>query len=538
MTNNKYLLQTIKHLKEPDFSQVKNKNNYQKIRQEWKKIIAKYKKDIEKLYYNGTISDWVEVRTKMEKDFAFEDEIMQLLLNWLEQIDWSKTEDVKVLFKYITLVSNGDFGNCYLAVSKYHKRIVNIVRKLIQMDDFIIEEDFNGGNFGELIEKLINLYFYHASHSWSNIHHIEQYETERAEIATLIPDFIKAFPKNCSGLIMSLLENNSTNLVTDIADLLHFHIVNQIEYNYSFTSELFGKYQKPSDPIYKKAPVILKETIKNTLTDDQIAYLVDVLIHHLDIDSFEKQVASTRKYIDEVKKFRKKELVEKQEKELAYFITNFDEIYAKKWAEAVRRLTVSSSIYKSVEITQKAFPEHSKVHILAKLLKEAKAFKDKPKIYKLNQKPSIVFKDLHFKYLVIEELMYKQKILKPLFDVREFAAEYSKREIDIEDEGYDVIPEVKKYFKNLDIPMELLENVTSLYQDSGISGGSEFIYQLQPFWDPGAGDEVFKVSAKMINDLDFLPNLKTIIGLENSNPSKKTLKILSERNIYLEEEST
>ena len=40
---------------------------------------------------------------------------------------------------------------------------------------------------------------------------------------------------------------------------------------------------------------------------------------------------------------------------------------------------------------------------------------------------------------------------KPQFDLEAFIKEYAKREIDAEDDGYEVIPEVKKFFNNLEI---------------------------------------------------------------------------------------
>jgi hypothetical protein len=47
--------------------------------------------------------------------------------------------------------------------------------------------------------------------------------------------------------------------------------------------------------------------------------------------------------------------------------------------------------------------------------------------------------------------MYNQKLLEPEFSIEEFVESYEKREIDIEEEGYDSIPEVLDYFRNLDI---------------------------------------------------------------------------------------
>lgn len=140
------------------------------------------------------------------------------------------------------------------------------------------------------------------------------------------------------------------------------------------------------------------------------------------------------------------------------------------------------------------------------------------------------------KLLVIEELMYRQKVLKPQFDIHLFAKEYEKREISVEIDGYEIIPEVETYFKNLPISDELLAKVETLRQSSGLDGGSEFIYHLYPFWDPGSGDKAIPVSNKAIIDLELLPNLKLISGLENSKPTPKLLKALAARDIKVSTE--
>lgn len=546
LTENKTLLKNIEQLKEPNFEnkekskfgKKKKGSSYQAIRQEWKEIINQNQKNIERLYERGIIPDWVECRTKMENDFAFEDEIYNLLANWLERVDWSNSNDVKILFKYIALVSNGDYGLNALVLLKYHKRILTSIKQLIKKEDFSIIETLHGGNLGELAANLINLYFHHTRNSY-NKGHLKQFDIDRKEIAQIIPDFIKAFPENCSNLTMHILENNTTNLMEVCADLLHFYITHQIEHNYSFTSELFGKYKEPSDPIYKNAAIILKKTVQlSNLTDAQVEYLIDeIILTHLDLNSLESHEREISNHIDNLKKndFEEK-IIRKYEKELTNLSINFEDTYSKNWQKAVRRVAVSRSIFNSIELLEKTFPNHPKTKVLSNLLDETKTYKNRPKLYNFNQKPQVVFKDLHFKYLVIEELMYNQQLLLPGFDVRYLAKEYDKREIDVEAEGYEVIPEVKKYFKNLDLSHELLAKVTTLYQDSGLGGGSEFIYQLQPFWDPGCGDEVFKITNKAIEDLDLLPNLKKIIGLENSEPSKKMVKAINDKGITLKNE--
>jgi len=546
LTENKTLLKNIEQLKEPNFEnkekskfgKKKKGSSYQAIRQEWKAIINQNQKNIERLYDRGIIPDWVECRTKMENDFAFEDEIYSLLANWLERVDWSNSSDVKTLYKYIALVSNGDYGLNSLVLLKYHKRILTSIKQLILKEDFTIIETLHNGNLGKLTGNLINLYFHHTRNNY-NKGHLVQFDIDRKEIANIIPNFIKAFPENCSNLTLHILENNTDNLIEVFADLLHFYIKNQIAHNYSFTSELFGKYQEPSNPVYKNAAIILKKTIQSSnFVDTQVEYLIDeVVLRHLDLNSLESQEQEISNHIDNLKKnnFEEK-IIRKYEKELLELSLNFEDIYTENGNKAVRRLAVSRSIFKSVEVLEKKFPNYPKIKVLSKLLDETKTYKNRPKLYKFNQKPQVVFKDLHFKYLVIEELMYNQQILLPGFDVRYLAKEYDKREIDVEAEGYEVIPEVRKYFKNLDISHELLAKVTTLYQDSGLGGGSAFIYQLQPFWDPGSGDEVFKITNKAIDDLELLPNLKKIIGLENSAVSRKFIEVCSSKKIMLSRE--
>ena len=545
LTGNETLLKNIAQIKEPNFEnreklksgQKQKGSSYKTIRQEWKAIIEQNQKEIEQLYHRGIMPDWVECRTKMENDFTFENEIYKLLVNWIERIDWDNLDEVSVLFKYIKLVSNSDYQLNALVLAKYHKRISARIKYLIQKEDFKIEDTLYNGNFGELVSELINLYFHHTRESY-NKGYTEQFDLDRKEIAQILPDFIKAFPENCTNLTMHILENNTDNLEEVCADLLHVYITKEVQHNYSFTTELFGKYQKASDPIYKNSATILRKTIQmSVLTKTQINYLIEeVLLVHLSINSQESQINEKSNHINRLEECFKDKIVEKYKKERAEFIKNFEAIFAKNWTKAVRRVAVSRSIFKSIEVLVKTFPEQPKTQILLKLLKEASTFKNKPKLYDLSQKPQKVFNDPHFKYLVIEELMYSQEVLKPRFDINTFAREYFKREIDIEAEGYEVILEVKKYFKNLDIPVELLAKVTTLHQDSGIGGGSVFIYQLQPFWDPGCGDEVFKITNKAIKDLELLPNLKKIIGLENSVPSKKLIKAIQDKGILLKKE--
>lgn len=132
----------------------------------------------------------------------------------------------------------------------------------------------------------------------------------------------------------------------------------------------------------------------------------------------------------------------------------------------------------------------------------------------------IVFRDFNFKLAVIQELMYNQGLLLPKFDLYEFVEEYRKRNIDIEEEGYEPIKEVKKYFKKLEIDQVLAEHVTEIYQD----GGNDIYLHIIPFWD--GEDEYYDI--KSYDDVRHFPNLKkmTLIGSD-----QEILKELREKGI-------
>ena len=105
--------------------------------------------------------------------------------------------------------------------------------------------------------------------------------------------------------------------------------------------------------------------------------------------------------------------------------------------------------------------------------------------------------DLNFKLLVIQKLMYEDEVLLPKFNIYDFAKTH---DIDIEERGYELLPEAVEYFKNIKIPSSLLIDIEELYPD----GGSEIYSQLYPFWD--GEDDCFDV--KSIADIEYLPRLK------------------------------
>ncbi len=131
-----------------------------------------------------------------------------------------------------------------------------------------------------------------------------------------------------------------------------------------------------------------------------------------------------------------------------------------------------------------------------------KITKDKYAIKKLNEE-QIEFRDFGFKLSVIQELMYNKEFLKPQFDLNEFVECYDKRDIDIEKEAYEPIPEVIQYFKNLPIPKRFASEITEIHQD----GGNDIYMQLLRF---GEGWEDYW-DIETIEDAKQFPNLKKAV---------------------------
>lgn len=112
------------------------------------------------------------------------------------------------------------------------------------------------------------------------------------------------------------------------------------------------------------------------------------------------------------------------------------------------------------------------------------------------------FQDFNFKLLVIEVLMYDKGLLLPVFDADEFVQNHKERVIDIEEEGYDFVPEFKQYFEELPIPAELAGEITELFQD----GGNAVYLEIIPFWH--GEDEVYDLASAA--DAAQFPNLKSV----------------------------
>lgn len=114
----------------------------------------------------------------------------------------------------------------------------------------------------------------------------------------------------------------------------------------------------------------------------------------------------------------------------------------------------------------------------------------------------VAFADFNFKLAVIEELMYKQQVLRPQFEIGAFVQEYATRRISIAEEGDHPIPEVREYFERLALTEEDLSHVTKLV----IGAGQQVQQQIIPF---GNGEDGY-FDVHSLEDLRHLPNLSVL----------------------------
>jgi hypothetical protein len=116
----------------------------------------------------------------------------------------------------------------------------------------------------------------------------------------------------------------------------------------------------------------------------------------------------------------------------------------------------------------------------------------------------LCFKNLNFKLAIVQALMYDKELIAPKLDAWDFADDYAGREIDIDAEGDAPIPEIKKWFRDLQIDSRLAAELTELYLD----GGNEVYMQVCPLWD--GEDGVFDIKTISEAELAQFPNLAKI----------------------------
>ena len=139
---------------------------------------------------------------------------------------------------------------------------------------------------------------------------------------------------------------------------------------------------------------------------------------------------------------------------------------------------------------------------------------------------SLQFSDLNFKLAVVQVLMYEKGLLEPSFRIRDFASKYFNRKIDVNAEGYSIIPEALDWFERLPISTSLAGEVVEIYQD----GGNEIYLEIFPFWD----GECDSFNIQSVEDARQFPSLKKVTVFYDEQPRDGIVAKL--RDIGLEAE--
>ncbi|MBW6420213.1 hypothetical protein KX729_02050 [Rhizobium sp. XQZ8] len=428
-------------------------------------------------------------------------------------------------------------------------------------DDRITERHLrlDTGCWGDIVGGMILLYRFHTTFG----------ETGRALEATVtpyIPRFFRAFPNQENGIILHMLENHP-QAVEEMASLIRLHLPDGNDGNSSQMESLFldmlGYYADRNRFTHKNGKAILTAVmadIEDWPVETVRAFVNAAILKPLHIAPMTQEEAASEvrgtvnayrnmlaKPIEgslgmsaAQRKQNYEESLGEAEAELNLIETGFDRWLQKRNVKAFKRIGVSATTRAIMQAVVKRLPKSEKASVQDVLDAAAAAKETQRKKFPMPGRAGNRFKDFGLKLLVIEELMYRQNLLQPKFDVHEFAKEYEKREISVESDGYAIIPEVQQYFRDLAIGDDLLAKVETLHQSSGLDGGPAFIEHLYPFWDPGAGDDAIPVKKGAIDDLELLPNLKSISGLENSKPAKNLLAALQAHGIRLvsEEEAS
>ena len=118
--------------------------------------------------------------------------------------------------------------------------------------------------------------------------------------------------------------------------------------------------------------------------------------------------------------------------------------------------------------------------------------------------PVLEFASFPFRLAIIEELMFGQDLLTPRFDVHDFARDPGTPSFDPDEIGYESIPAVRDWFRELPIPTRLAEHVETLVLD----GGNDVYLQLIPQWD--GEDDSFDIEDLTADDLAPFTRLRAV----------------------------
>ncbi len=112
----------------------------------------------------------------------------------------------------------------------------------------------------------------------------------------------------------------------------------------------------------------------------------------------------------------------------------------------------------------------------------------------------LYFDNLNFKLAIIQVLMYDLQLLKPEFDIYDFADQYKGEKIDTDSDT--IIEPAMNFFKEMEIPKKFAPYVEIIYMD----GGNDLYMNIIPQWD--GENESFDLNEITLAELQQFPNLK------------------------------
>lgn len=436
-------------------------------------------------------------------------------------------------------------------LAEHHAGLLALIERFTQPPDRQLSARHlptGTGNLSDCGQALIELYFHHLGYG-------PQTDRLRSELAQVIPGFMRAFPSVHGGLITYLLGNHPDGAAA-VAPLLAYYVTEMDMIGSrtvaDFAFEMLGPRQDRESFYFRNSAALIAPLLPWVAADPaaRLDPFIDTFVlgpldcaipdRETEIARLRSSVAATEAQIANPPPPELRLLspqaqathLKRTREQLRELEENFDGWVAERWQNAVQRVAVSATTRKTLKAIVKGVAP-ARHPLLDRLLADATAYGKRPRKFPMPPETNNRFNDPGLKLMVIEALMYQQDRLQPRFDIYEFAKEYDAREISVEADGYEIIPEAQTYFRNLAIPDDLLAGIESLHLSSGLDGGAGFMKHLWPFWDPGSGDRPVAVTDAAIADLALLPNLKRISGLENGDPSGDLLAALAARGITL-----
>ena len=439
----------------------------------------------------------------LSDDRCFLDNLFAFVVKFLQECDRNNIEELKVFFRFMALFSSSYMkrprfvaeNECqYKGLEGYKESLLEILTIRIEEDDIVVFVDKFDRNrmFSECLTDVLDLFFRYTSY-------LEKEKTAKA--ASLIPRFYERFPATFACLSLNYIEHHPQAIQAYAQMMILANEQSQSIGGYigaeSLISDILSDNTSRDDFERKNAIKILKEivpTYKQWETSLQDAFIISLVFEPLKLvhKSQEEVKISASKYD------RHKKLLD----------SDFEAYKEAKIDKAISNGT--KSIAKIIGFIAGNFTGHSFEDNINYLVEKADIKKDVPKIYDMKMKPKIKFKDFTFKLMVIEALMYEESYIKPAFHLGLFAQE-CKREIDMDADGYEIIPEVQKYYQNLDISQEDLDKVHTLKYGYFYCNDLETYANMWPNFDAGC-DQMLNVTSAAIKDLTLLPNLKKITG--------------------------